>query len=585
MLAGTSAVARNSSERRRGVALREEAAAPLESRGHVDRVDPALALPDVEARAGERLEGVVVPAQERLHAREAPRGDLAARHRLRALGQPREARRQGGLRPGEVLVELVVEARLALLDRDGLLLAGRGPGQVAPRAGVGEGEVAVDAGEAGVEPARALPRRDRAVGLQVVEEVAEVEGRPGVLRVGRDRALEDRDLLGAEGEAVVGRQLAAAAVPGDGRRLVALPLVEPAEHVGHHRVGLRAGLGQAGREDGDRVVEEAGAGVVVRRLEGVGVLAQRRDGGGLRGVGGRIRRRPGSRLASEAALAGGEGIERVHGERGRGLRERLPRRARPCAGGPPSATGRRGCAGWRRASGRGGRGRGRRRPAPTRAAPLRARRRRCRRGPSRRRRRPRARRPSSRGPRGRGPGRTAPRRSSRGCGSRSGARPRPRGASRPRRSGRGAGRGCRGPCSCGRRRGRGAAPRGSRPPGRSAGCGTARGAGPRGTAPPRSSPARAAAAARSAAARPSSAGGGSRTRRARSPPPRGRRGAGRPPGCRRAARPRARTARRGRSWPSSRRRPGRRRGGAPARRAAASWCWRRGGPGRPSPRG
>ncbi len=87
------------------------------------------------------------------------------------------------------------------------------------------------------------------------------------------------------------------------------------------RVRLRPGLRQAGGEHRDRVVEEAGARVVVRRLEGVGVLVERLQGRGLGRVGGRVGGRAGSRVARQPALAGGERVERVHGERRGGLGE------------------------------------------------------------------------------------------------------------------------------------------------------------------------------------------------------------------------------------------------------------------------
>jgi len=322
---------------------------------------------------------------------------------------------------------------------------------------------------------------DRRAGCRVV-------GRPRVLRIGGHRPLQDRDLLDAEGEAVVGREDTPAPVPGRGRFDVALPLVQPAECVGHHRVGLGVGGRQAGEKDGDSVVQEAGPGVLVRGLEGVGVLAQ----GFAAAASAHRRPRPPVGGPRPRGRAGARGPRRGRADRSRG-------RGRPSRGGVGPARAPEEGGGERQGGGvarlrleRAVEERqGARRLSPGRleprllgaAAAVNA-------GSSPPRRRPRGQRRSSAGGESEAQGVLRL------------AAPRPRvvraeagdGGREPLlgvlRAGRAGERGDRRRCSSGRRRGRAAGPRDSTPRGRSTGCGTARGGDRRGPAPPPSGPAR-----------------------------------------------------------------------------------------------
>ena len=186
----------------------------------------------------------------------------------------------------------------------------------------------MDRRPARLERRGALPAGDRlGIAAPVVEQIAETGRGPRILWVGRDRRLEDGDLLGPGREAPAGIGSPGSG-PLDGRPAGvsrAAPLVQqPGQRVVDERSaaelarvpvwGARLAGGQAVGEEFDGLVEEACRGVVVGDVEqDLGVEADP-----SRSIAGR-----------QLQLPGGPGVERIELERGGGGGSGLGAAARP----------------------------------------------------------------------------------------------------------------------------------------------------------------------------------------------------------------------------------------------------------------
>ncbi len=119
-----------------------------------------------------------------------------------------------------------------------------------------------------LKPAGLLPAGDGlAVAPAVVEQIAQVERRPGIVRIRRNRRLQDSDLLEPRRKAAGRRSRRGSRIGVARGRTVAQPRVQPTAVVLHQRRRAAVHLRQCVAQDIQRVREASGPDVIERQVE------------------------------------------------------------------------------------------------------------------------------------------------------------------------------------------------------------------------------------------------------------------------------------------------------------------------------
>ena len=200
--------------------------------------DPARSsLPRIEAPRGEVVQCLVGLVSLVVQRREFDGEVVALPDQVKALLQPRQTLPGRHASPAQQLIQFREHSSVLRVDLECLFVAGNGPVDLVAHVIVGDAQVPPGNRKPGLQPDGHFPVSDRLViASLVVEQVAQVVGDPGILRVNGSGVLQDRSLFEPYWETVVCGHLGGPAV--QSLRLLLLPLPEGrvAQCVQHHRI-------------------------------------------------------------------------------------------------------------------------------------------------------------------------------------------------------------------------------------------------------------------------------------------------------------------------------------------------------------